>query len=318
MKPFIFGLEGPTLTPHERRFFHHSNPCGFILFGRNIESEEQVKNLIKDLKDVVGRDRLPILVDCEGGRVFRFPEDMHVRSPAARTFGDLYQMNPEAGVRSCYENYYRLSIYLYSLGISVNCAPVLDLHVKGASPVMGERTFSSDPEVVFKLGKAAVRGMQDAGVVPVIKHIPGHGAARQDSHLTRPRIELSEQELASHLTPFQKMIASPNETSVPLWAMTAHIVYTAFDDREPATLSPTVIQKVVRTQLGFQGVVVSDDMVMGAVSQETPLVRTQKAFSAGCDILIFGAGTLSLYAEALEGGEPLSPKICQKMSIFLS
>ena len=297
--PFIFGLDELKLSPEERRCFKHLNPEGFILFARNIESDDQVKRLTDDLKALTGRDDLPILTDCEGGRVFRLPEKMYPAPPSARTFGALYDANAESGFAACYESYHALALYLKALGISVNCAPVLDLHVEGASSVMGSRTFSSDPDVVSALGEAAASAMQEGGVIPVIKHMPGHGAALHDSHLVRPHIDLDEAALEEHMAPFKNIIkAQQSENAAPLWGMTAHIVYTAIDKSAPGTFSKPLIQEVIRKKIGFKGTLLSDDMVMGAVSEVPIQERTRRALDAGCDLLILGHGGPSVYEQA--------------------
>jgi beta-N-acetylhexosaminidase len=318
MTPFILGLEGLTLTADERQCFKHLAPAGFILFARNIESEDQVKRLTFDLKELTGRPSLPILIDCEGGRVFRLPESMYPTPPSAQTLGELYDVNPEAGLVTCYDVYHNLALYLKDLGISVNCAPVLDLHVDGASSVMGDRTFSSDPRVVGALGGAAVRAMQDAGVIPVIKHMPGHGAALYDSHLVRPHVNLPMIALEQHMLPFKDVIAvQPDAPKVPLWAMTAHIVYTAIDPATPGTLSASLIQNVMRGHIGFEGPLISDDMVMGAVSDIPLNERVRRALEAGCDLLIFGHGGCGLYEQASLALDVLSPQARDRLSHFV-
>lgn len=317
MTPFILGFDGFSLTTDERACFKRLNPAGFILFARNIESEDQVKRLTSDLKDLTGRVSLPILIDCEGGRVFRLPERMYPAPPSAHTLGELYGSNQDAGLAICYEVYHDLALYLKSLGISVNCAPVLDLHVDGASSVMGDRTFSSSPKSVGALGEAAVRAMQDAGVIPVIKHMPGHGAALHDSHLVCPHINLSLTALEQHMTPFKDVIAAQLDApNVPLWGMTAHIVYTAIDAVTPGTLSQSLIQNVIRGHIGFKGTLISDDMVMGAVSDIPPKERARRALEAGCDLLIFGHGGCGLYEQASVALETLSSKTRARLSRF--
>ncbi|TGW14755.1 glycoside hydrolase family 3 protein [bacterium NHP-B] len=318
--PLFLGIEGLSLTPEEQAFFANSNPLGFILFRRNIESEQQLKNLVHQLATVTGRLSLPLLVDCEGGRVFRLPSAMMKTPPPPRHFGDVYTQSPEKARRACYENYHTMGRYLHTLGLSVNCAPLLDLSVAGATDALEDRTFSDDPHVVADLGLSAVRALQDAGIVPVIKHMPGHGAAREDSHLVCPSIHLTAQELERHRHPFHAVLshAEVKASPVPLWGMTAHVAYDALDPQVPATFSPRVIQHTLRQTLGFEGFLMSDDLAMGAVSHEPPDVRVRKALAAGCDGVIFGKGGVAVYAQALKGAIPLSEATKKRLSFFLS
>ncbi len=318
--PLFLGIEGLSLTQEEKTFFAASNPLGFILFRRNIESAQQLKDLVHQLTTVTDRPSLPLLVDCEGGRVFRLPGAMMATPPPPRHFGDVYAQSPEKACRTCYENYHTMGRYLKALGLSVNCAPLLDLSVAGATDALGDRTFSGDPCVVTDLGVSAVRGLQDAGIVPVIKHMPGHGAAKEDSHLVCPAIHLTAQELERHRQPFHAVLshASVKNASVPLWGMTAHVAYDALDPQVPATFSPRVIQHTLRETLGFEGFLMSDDLAMGAVSHEPPDTRVRKALAAGCDGVIFGKGGVAVYAQALKGAAPLSEDTKKRLSFFLS
>lgn len=290
--PIIFGLEGPQLTDGERFFFEATNPWGFILFRWNMETPEQIQNLIKKLKETVGREDVPILVDAEGGRVFRLPEAFYPKPPAFQVFGEIWRDDPEQALQACYKNAHDIGQTLHSLGFTVNCSPLLDLRVKGAHDVIGDRAFSTDPTIVGQLGAAVIRGLSDAGITPVIKHIPGHGAALTDSHDELPVVTLSHEALQPHLIPFQMNREAP-------WAMTAHIVYEAIDPTQPATFSSPVIQDIIRGEIGFKGILVSDDLYMKAVSG-TPAEKVQRALNAGCDAVLYCRGGLEEWKRSVE------------------
>ncbi len=289
--PIIFGLSGTEVTLEERAFFKEANPLGFILFRWNLEEPQQIRSLIKELKSIVGREDLLFLVDAEGGRVFRLPKKFYPSPPPARFFGDLYQKDPEEAVRLCRKSAYDTGLLLKDLGFTVNCSPLLDLYVEGAHDVIGDRAFSDDPDVVGTLGAAVVEGLQQAQILPVIKHIPGHGAALVDSHEALPVVGLSREELRPHFRPFIQ------NRNAPL-AMTAHVVYEAFDPHHCATFSPTVIQHLIREEIGFKGFLLSDDLFMGAVSG-TPSEKVATALKAGCDAVLYCKGGVSEFAKAL-------------------
>jgi len=278
-KAVIFGCVGLSLTAGERAFFARHDPFGFILFGRNCETPDQVRALVADLRESVGRADAPVLIDQEGGRVARLkPPHWRTAPPAAR-FGVLAARDLETAIEAARLNARLIAAELHDLGISVDCVPLLDIAVPGAHEVIGDRSFGRDPNVIATLGRAVCEGMLAGGVMPVVKHIPGHGRAAVDSHHTLPVVETSRAELeASDFLPFQSLADAP-------WAMTGHVVYTAIDPDLPATTSATVIEEIIRAQIGFKGVLVSDDLSMEALAG-TLGERARAAVAAGCDIAL--------------------------------
>ncbi|HXS07857.1 MAG TPA: beta-N-acetylhexosaminidase [Rhizomicrobium sp.] len=279
----IYGCSGATLTADERAFFRDVRPWGFILFGRNVESPEQVRALVRSLRETV--EGAPILIDQEGGRVARLkPPHWHAR-PAASRFGGLHDKDPEAAREATYLNARLIAHDLAQLGINVDCLPVLDVPVAGAHDVIGDRAFARDPATVIDLGRAQIEGLMEGGVLPVMKHIPGHGRAGADSHLSLPRVDADVEELsASDFVTFRSLDLCP-------MAMTAHVVYDSIDPQRPATTSPKVIRDVIRGEIGFDGLLMSDDLSMQAL--DGPLeVRTRAALFAGCDVVLHCNGDM--------------------------
>jgi beta-N-acetylhexosaminidase len=278
-RPLIFGCSGPTLNDWERAFFAESDPHGFILFKRNCETPEQVAALTGALRDCVGRPDAPVLVDQEGGRVQRLGPPNWRPMPAAARFGALAARDAGAGREAVALNARLLGDELAACGISADCAPVLDLSYPETHGVIGDRAFGTSPQLVADLGRAVCDGLAAAGVLPIIKHIPGHGRARVDSHLELPRVKADRADLeANDFVPFRALADAP-------WAMTAHIVFEAIDPERPATVSPRVIEDVVRGSIGFEGVIVSDDLSMQALSGSLG-ERAQSALAAGCDLAL--------------------------------
>src|SRR5215469_3361019 len=281
----IYGCSGTTLSADERAFFREARPWGFILFGRNIESPDQVRALVRALRETVADMSAPILIDQEGGRVARLkPPHWHARLAAAR-FGALHDVNPEAAREATYLNARLIAHDLADLEISVDCLPVLDVPAVGAHDVIGDRAFAQDPMTVIDLGRAQIEGLMEGGVLPVMKHIPGHGRAGADSHLALPRVEADVEELsASDFVTFRSLDLCP-------MAMTAHVVYDSIDPQRPATTSPKVIRDVIRGEIGFDGLLMSDDLSMKAL--DGPLeVRTRAALFAGCDVVLHCNGDM--------------------------
>ena len=275
----IYGCAGTSLSAAERDFFREARPWGFILFGRNIKDPAQVKRLTAALRRTIGDEPVPILIDQEGGRVARLrPPHWHERPPAAR-FGAVYAENPEAAREATYLNARLIAHDLTRLGINVDCLPVLDVPVPGAHDIIGDRAFAADPAMVIDLGRAQIQGLIEGGVLPVMKHIPGHGRAGTDSHLALPRVAAEAEELsASDFVTFRSLSQCPI-------AMTAHVVYESIDPQRPATTSPKVIRDVIRGEIGFDGLLMSDDLSMQAL--DGPLdVRTKAALFAGCDVVL--------------------------------
>ena len=280
----IYGCAGTTLSADERAFFRDAQPWGFILFARNVHDRAQVRALVDDLRQTVG-GAAPVLIDQEGGRVARLkPPGWKARPPAAR-FGQLYAAQQEPALEAVYLNARLIAHDLTEIGINVNCAPVLDLPVEGASDVIGDRAFAHDPAAIIDLGRMQIEGFLEGGVLPVMKHVPGHGRATADSHLALPRVSTEEEELSAF-----DFVTFRSLNTCPL-AMTAHVVYEAIDPQRPATTSPKVIRDVIRGEIGFDGLLISDDLSMNAL--DGPLSsRTKAALFAGCDVVLHCNGKM--------------------------
>ncbi|WP_082765611.1 MULTISPECIES: beta-N-acetylhexosaminidase [unclassified Phenylobacterium] len=308
----ILGCSGPMLTPAEKAFFADARPLGFILFARNVETPEQVRALTVALREVVGRDDAPILVDQEGGRVQRLRPPHWPAYPPARAYAALRR--PEIARLGA-----RLMAHdLAAVGIDADCLPVLDVPAPDGHEVIGDRAYAETPDAVAILGRAAAEGLIAGGVLPVVKHIPGHGRARADSHQALPVVQADWSELDGwDFAPFRALSDMP-------MAMTAHVVYAAIDPGGPATLSPTVIRRAVREAIGFGGLLMSDDISMGALSGGFR-ERAEAARAAGCDVVLHcngdmdemravaaGAGTLTgqagRRAEAALARRPRAPE----------
>ncbi len=278
MIPAIFGLSGLTLTDDERAFFRDSDPAGYILFGRNIADREQLRRLTDDLRTIDGRADLPILIDQEGGRVARMKSPEWPDFPSGATFDALYERAPASAIEAARLNAMALAAMLTEVGINVDCLPLLDVRQPGASEVIGDRALGSEPMRVAALGRAILGGLQDGGVVGIVKHIPGHGRAMLDTHKALPVVSASDHELQTDLAPF----AALRDAAM---AMTCHVIFEAWDPDRPATLSPVIIDSVIRQRVGFHGLLMSDDLDMKALSGDVPS-RAAAAVAAGCDIAL--------------------------------
>lgn len=285
MIPAFFGLSGPQLTETEQAFFADVGPAGYILFGRNIESREQVIRLCDSLKTLHGNPRLPILIDQEGGRVARLRPPLSPVFPPAAHFGGLFETDPKGAIAAARANAAAIANDLVKLGITVNCLPLLDVPGINSHDIIGDRAFASDPAVVASLGAATLLGLHDAGIVGVIKHIPGHGRATSDSHRELPRVDAAPHNLGRDIGPFRALRLAP-------MAMTAHVVYPAWDADHCATHSKIIIESVIRQQIGFAGLLMSDDLGMHALSGDFG-TRARLASAAGCDIILHCSGDLS-------------------------
>jgi len=278
MIPAIFGLSGLTLTDDERAFFRDSDPAGYILFGRNIENREQVRRLTDDLRSLDGRSSLPILIDQEGGRVARMKSPEWPDFPSGAAFDALYERAPASAIEAARLNAMALAVMLAEVGITVDCLPLLDVRQPGSSDVIGDRALGSEPMRVAALGRAILSGLQAGGVVGIVKHIPGHGRAMADSHEALPVVSALDRDLQTDLAPF----AALRDAAM---AMTCHVVFEAWDPNRPATLSPTIIDGVIRQRIGFHGLLMTDDLDMKALSGDVPS-RAADAIAAGCDIAL--------------------------------
>ncbi|MEO0383269.1 MAG: beta-N-acetylhexosaminidase [Pseudomonadota bacterium] len=292
---FVCGLEGLTVTDFERAYLRETKPWGVILFGRNISNPDQVRSLTEDVRQALGW-HAPILIDQEGGRVQRLKPPHWDRYAAASRFGAIELAEPGAGVEAAQIATWLIADDLLDVGINVNCAPVLDLRVSGGTDAIGNRAFHGEPKTVSRLGGATMNAYIQAGVAPVIKHIPGHGRAVVDSHVGLPRITTDRQTLErTDFVPFQALSDAP-------MAMTGHLVFEAIDPENPVTLSPIMIG-IIRDQIGFDGALITDDLSMGALSGSMA-ERATRSLAAGCDLALHCNGVRT-EMEAIREAIPL-------------
>lgn len=278
MKPVIFGLSGETLTADERAFFSDAQPAGYILFRRNIADRPQLRALTDDLRALHGRDDLLIMIDQEGGRVARMQAPVWPSFPAGAIFDRLYELAPSSAIAAARANAHAIAVTLAEVGITVDALPLLDVRQEGASDIMGDRTLGAEPMRVAALGRAVIDGLAEGGVVGIVKHMPGHGRALVDSHHDLPIVTADEDALATDLAPFQTLKDAPI-------GMTAHVVYTAWDPDLPASLSASVIETIIRGRIGFDGLLMSDDLDMKALKGSIPELAAG-VVAAGCDLAL--------------------------------
>ena len=298
LKAFISGCSGTSLNDAERRLFAESRPCGLIVFARNCATPDQLSALVASFKDAVESDDVLILIDQEGGRVQRLRPPHWRDMPPARCYGRMYDKDEEAGGAAAFAGARLIAQELFDLGINVNCTPVLDVPEKGAHEIIGDRAFSTDPDVVAALGRAVMDGTLAGGVLPVIKHVPGHGRAKADSHLSLPRIDVAERDLrAIDFRPFQALRDAP-------LAMTAHVLLRCYDERRPASISPVIMGEVIRGLIGLEGLVMSDDIGMKALGG--PFAeRARDVIAAGCDVALHCSGEFAEMVETASAVPPL-------------
>lgn len=278
MKPVVFGIAAETLNDEERALFRESDPAGYILFARNVVDRDQLRALTDELRDISGRQNVPILIDQEGGRVTRMKPPVWPEFPPWAKFDTLYDKAPISAIEAARSNAHAIGLTLTECGITVDCLPLLDVRQPGAHDVIGDRALGYEPMRVAALGRAVLDGLGDAGVVGVAKHIPGHGRAMVDTHKALPRVTATADELASDIAPFKSLASAP-------MAMTAHIVFEAWDAERCATLSPTIINDIIRGEIGFDGLLFSDDLDMQALDGD-PAHRAVSVVAAGCDIAL--------------------------------
>ncbi len=285
--PAIFGLAGPELTGDERAFFAETKPLGFILFARNCATPDQVRALCRALRALTRQHDTPILIDQEGGRVARLKPPHWRHPPPARVFGDMWDRDPPAAERAARLNGQLIGAELIASGINVNCAPVLDVPVAGSHDIIGDRAYHTDTTVIAALGRAFTDGLIAAGVLPVVKHIPGHGRAGADSHKELPVVTASLAELEQDFAPFIAL------RDLPL-AMTAHVLFSAVDPDHSATTSATVVEDVIRQKIGFHGLLMSDDISSNMKALPGGFAdRAGDCIAAGCDVVLHCDGDLN-------------------------
>jgi beta-N-acetylhexosaminidase len=284
MQAAIYAPAGPELTADERAFFRDADAAGYILFRRNCVDQQQLLRLTDSFRDISGRPDVPVLIDQEGGRVVRMRPPNWPSFPPADAFARLYQAAPSSAIEAARSNARAIALTLRSCGINVNCLPLLDVRQEGAHDIIGDRALGAEPMQVAALGRAVLDGMASAGVVGVVKHIPGHGRALVDSHKELPLVSASAEELEIDLEPFERLRAAP-------MGMTSHVVYTAWDPDFPASLSQTVIGDIIRGRIGFEGWLMSDDLGMEALSGDFG-TRAAGVVAAGCDVALHCSGKM--------------------------
>lgn len=295
----ILGCAGPELTAAERTFFKAADPLGFIVFARNLVDPDQTRRLTADLRACVGRADAPILIDQEGGRVARLKPPHWRHPPAAQVFGEIAARDRARAAEAVRINHELIATELLELGVNVDCAPMLDVRAPGAHDIIGDRAFGTDPYLVADLGRAAAEGLLAGGCMAISKHIPGHGRSTVDSHHDLPRVDADFDTLAeTDFVPFRAL------NDVP-WSMTAHIIFSAIDPVRPATLSPTVIAEVIRGEIGFPGLLVSDDLSMKALKGGLDELA-QASLEAGCDVVLHCNGEMAEMEKVVRGAKPLS------------
>jgi beta-N-acetylhexosaminidase len=284
-RAFITGVSGPELTAAEREFIRSERPWGFILFKRNIETPAQVILLVRELREAIGNPEAPVLIDQEGGRVQRLgPPHWPVYPPGA-VFGVLYDIDPALGLTAARLSARLMAADLIGLGVTVDCLPLADVPVAGADAVIGNRAYGTEPGKVAAIARAVTDGLEQGGILPVLKHIPGHGRATADTHFRPPEVDTSKTELErTDFAAFQPLADLP-------MAMTAHVVFSALDPAQPATTSATIIRRVIRGVIGFQGLLMSDDVSMNALAGSIA-ERTRAILTAGCDMVLHCNGKL--------------------------
>ncbi len=284
-KSMILGCAGKSLTREEIRFYRSECPWGFILFARNVSEPEQIRDLVASMRDCIGRPDAPVFIDQEGGRVQRLRPPLAPNYPAGAALGALWRDDHDTGERAAWLLGRLHAFDLSRYDLSSDCLPVLDVPVEGASDVIGARAYGKEPESVSRLGRAAADGLMAGGVLPVMKHTPGHGRAFADTHKELARVGAPLCDLVAHdFVPFKALKDLP-------MAMTAHVIFDCIDPERPSTLSPTVIGTIIRDVIGFDGLVMSDDISMKGLSGELDDLAV-RIIDAGCDMVLYCAGVM--------------------------
>jgi beta-N-acetylhexosaminidase len=278
-KAFITGVAGLALTPDERAFLRTERPWGFILFKRNIQHKTQVSELVSEMRSAIGRPNAPVLIDQEGGRVQRLQPPAWPSYPAGATLGRIFERDSAMGLRAARLSARLIAADLTELGIDVDCLPIADVPAPGADNVIGDRAYGTNSATVSALGRAVADGLSAGGVLPILKHIPGHGRALVDSHHRLPLVDTPREELETiDFAPFRALADLP-------MAMTAHVIFSAYDPTRPATTSATIVTQVIRGLIGFDGLLMGDDVSMNALAG-TIAERSRDTIAAGCDVVL--------------------------------
>jgi beta-N-acetylhexosaminidase len=309
-RAFITGVSGFTLTANERAFLREAEPWGFILFSRNVRTPAQIKKLVAECREAVGTNA-PVLIDQEGGRVQRLGHPHWPYYPSGATYGRIYDRDVARGLAAAGLGARLIASDLMALGIDVDCLPIADVPARGANDVIGDRAYGRTPEAVAAIGGAVAAGLLAGGVLPVLKHIPGHGRANADSHERLPVVKTPREELEPRdFAAFQPLSKLP-------MGMTAHVVFSDIDPLAPATTSATIVQEVIRGFIGFEGLLMSDDIAMGALSGSMA-VRTQAAIAAGCDVVLHCNGRLEEMRAVAEHAPKLAGKALKRANAALA
>jgi beta-N-acetylhexosaminidase len=307
---FIAGLAGAALAPQERAFLRDAQPWGLILFKRNVETPEQVRALVEDARSALGW-HAPVLIDQEGGRVQRLAPPHWPAYPPGAVYGRLYRRDRAAGLGAARLGARLIAHDLMALGIDVDCLPLADVPVASADPVIGDRAYGDTPEQVAAVAGAVAEGLLAGGVLPVLKHLPGHGRAAADSHLKLPVVETDRATLeTSDFAAFRPLCGLP-------LGMTAHVVFTAYDPLAPATTSVTMVRQVIRDSIGFRGLLMSDDLSMGALSGSLG-ARARAALAAGCDLVLHCNGRFDEMTEVAAVAPPLAGEALRRADAALA
>jgi beta-N-acetylhexosaminidase len=306
MQAAIYGLAGERLSADERAFFRDADPAGYILFRRNCVDRAQLRALTDELRALSGRDDLPILIDQEGGRVARLPSPEWPTFPPGERFAALYATAPMSAIEAARANAQAIALVLAEAGVNVDCLPLLDVRQPGASDIIGDRALGSEPMQVAALGRATLDGLAAGGVVGIVKHMPGHGRARVDSHKELPVVDATEEALAVDLEPFRTLRNAP-------MGMVAHIIYAAWDSERPSSQSPFVIGEVIRGRIGFDGFLMTDDLGMQALSGGSG-ERSRRAVEAGCDAALHCSGVMDEMVDVAANVGPLTEKGAERLA----
>ncbi len=310
MIPAIFGIAGPALSAEERDFFREVDPAGYILFARNCETKDQLRALTDALRDIHGRDRLLISIDQEGGRVARMRPPVWSSYPAGQVFDDLYQVAPASAIEAARASAQAMGMELAEVGITVDYHAPLDVRRPETDDAIGDRALGSEPMQVAAIGRAVLDGLARAGVVGCLKHMPGHGRATADSHKEMPHVEASAEELEVDIAPFKALSDAPI-------GMSAHIRFAAWDAENPATQSPYIIEEIIRKQIGFDGLLLTDDVDMQALSGTVP-ERAERAIAAGCDIILNCWAKMDDMTGIVERCPDLSPRAKERLDAAMA
>jgi beta-N-acetylhexosaminidase len=304
-RAFITAIAGLELTDAERAFMRAERPWGFILFKRNVDTPGQVAGLVAELRSLVGVPNAPVLIDQEGGRVQRLRPPHWPLYPSGAVFAALYDIDPALGLKAARLSSRLIAADLTDLGINVDCLPLADVPIPGANDVIGDRAYGTTPAKVAAIARAVTEGLEQGGVLPILKHIPGHGRAMADSHERLPTVDTPESELLKiDFAAFKPLADLP-------MAMTAHVVFSALDPAQPATTSATIIERVIRGVIGFQGLLMSDDVCMNALAGSIA-ERTQASVAAGCDMILHCSGVLDEVGEVAANAPELSGRALQR------